>query len=302
MRNFAHKNMLNRTMNTFNSTLPSKYGRPLTVLFLAMLAIGVDTSVPLHAATITRQDYTNMMVAKWTNMFGAVPFAEKHLFTCMHYVRPQPEEAFRPFTTEKMTERYSLQLEHRLGEFFKPVFHTAVRGLKPSKYYLNDGRKEPSLLRYDFELEGCRVVMVENFNVFFLTITPADFSSARPANSQVVAGLIHRWINVRDASQGEAAQKFGLGTQLRLGDVFTNRLQPEPQLMGSGRDHVVGFISKEGICLVVFKAQEERAAAGLPVNYNWVNQQIFEADGTTRMDHPKYFEQSRKTGEPAPAK
>jgi hypothetical protein len=30
------------------------------------------------------------------------------------------------------------------------------------------------------------------------------------------------------------------------------------------------------------------------VDFNWANRQIFEADGTTRFDHPKYFEQAPK--------
>jgi hypothetical protein len=176
--------------------------------------------------------------------------------------------------------------------------HDILVGLKPSKYYLNRGRNEPSLLRYEFEFEGQPVIMIENFNFFFFIVKPKAFSAEKPVSSQAVSDLISRWIKVRETNQVEVAQKFRLPSQLRVGDVFTNRSHPQLAMIKGGQDHVIGFISKEGICLMVPKAQKGRAAAGFHVDYNWVNRQIFEADGTTRMDHPKYFREASKVEEP----
>lgn len=252
----------------------------------------------LRAAILTREEYTNAVVAKWTTMFGSVPFTQKHLYRCIHYVRPQPEAAFRPLTNEILSVPYKLDFRDWIGNLFKPPLHDALKDLKPTSYYLNEGRSEPSLFRYEFELEGYRVTLVENFTTFLLTIRPSGFVTNASLNRSLVSDVLHRWINVRQTSRVDVAQSFKLPLQIRTGDVFTNGEDSEPWRMRSGRDHVVGFLSKEGICLIVFKVQEVRAAMGLPTNYNWVNEQMFEADGTTRMDHPKYFDQRPKAEDP----
>ena len=244
----------------------------------------------VHAAT--PQEITNNLVNKWQTILGPVSFAEANLFSAMTCVQPQPVEAFRPFTTERMSEPYRLDFRSWLNELFTLKLRDTLKGLKPSKYYLNQGRNEPSLLLYEFEFEGQSVMMLENFNFFLFIVKTNDFSVGKLVSREAVSDLIFKWLNVRQTNQIDIAQAFRLPSQLRIGDVFTNRSQPHLALIRGGQDHVIGFISKEGICLMVPKAQEGRAAMGFHVDFNWVNRQMFEADGTTRMDHPKYFPES----------
>jgi len=260
----------------------------------ALITVQDDESLPpLYAPITAKGESREALVAKWTGLFGPVPFDEEHLFSAMSYVQPQPDGAFQHFTTETTTRPHKLELPIWAGEFFKAPFADFLMRLSPSKYYLNHGRIEPSLLRYEFVVDRRIVVMLENYNFFFFIVKPATFSASKPVSSDDVSDLIFKWIQVKGTNRADVAQRFGLPKQLRVGDVFTNRSQPHLHRIQGGQDHVIGFISTQGICLMVPKAQAGRQAAGFNVDYNWANRQIFEADATTRMDHPKYFKPER---------
>jgi len=286
MRNFVPNRVIKHNINmNFPTRFRSRHliSRSVVSRLVLLAAISVATHPGTFAAT--PQETTNSLVTKWTTMFGAVSFAEERLFAAMNYVHPQPDDAFRLFTTERMSKRYQFDLSIWLDELFTPAFATAVADLRPSKYYLNGGKPEPSLLRYEFKMDGHDIVMVENFNVFFLVVKPPNFSPQVPLNNRAVSEVISKWIKVRAAtSQVDVVQRFKLTEQLRVGDVFTNRSQPDVGFIRSGRDHVIGFVSQQGICLMVFKAQENRSAAGFPADFNWLNRLLLQSDGMTPVD------------------
>jgi hypothetical protein len=80
---------------------------------------------------------------------------------------------------------------------------------------------------------------------------------------------------------------FRLPEHLKVGEVFTNRDRPEVAPIGSWEDHVIGFVSKQGICLMLFKADGGRAAPGLVPDFDWLNKGLLKEDGKTSAHPPR---------------
>lgn len=264
---------------------------------LILLAVAVASgplakvSLGAEAASSERQRKIDNIVAKWQGMYGPVDFGEKLLFECMVYLHPQPRTSFRAFGTSNLSRTITRLHQHWLERIFSGRFYESLKDLAPSGYYLNEGRTEASLLLYELVFEGKSVTVIENFNTFFVTVKPKDHISGQDVGKEAIARLLLTWTKLDYISMSEVAEGFRLSENLKFGDVFTNRTQPRISRIGDWKDHIVGFVSKEGICLMLFKADGRRAQLGFPYDFDWLNKGLYKKDGKTLLDPPRRINQ-----------
>lgn len=241
-------------------------------------------------------------VQNWKSQFGPVDFAEPKMFRCMVYVQPQPKAAFTQLTTEKVSKRIPITLEIWAQEFFKGPLKEFVENWKPSRYYLNQGRLEPSLLMYEGSFEGYALTMLENYNVLFFTIAATNRSPSPGFAGREVLSILTNWLNIPDQSIDQFARRLSLPDSLSVGQVFTNRKQPEVGRIRDWRDYIIGFQSTEGLCLMLFKAQAGRASGSFPHDFNWLNKGLFQSNQTTLVDPPRNERWNNPSGAGRPVK
>lgn len=260
----------------------------LTIILLIIISIyKFLPSAAAEAEKNSRNTAINSFVKKWQDIYGTVDFKEQHLFQCMVYLHPQPMKYFKNFSTHKLSSEINWNHNYWMKKIFKGQFYKAVEELKPSKFYLNEGRTEPSLLLYELTFEDYIVKIVENYNLFFLTVDHKDYRSKKGISKQKVAQLLYSWINVPYCSADEVIEKFDLPDRLKEGDVFTNRSQPRIGMIRGWQDYVIGFISKENnICMMLFKAAAGRAQMGFLYDFNWLNKGLYKEDGKTLVGPP----------------
>jgi hypothetical protein len=233
------------------------------------------------------QPQIDRAVKKWQEMFGPVNFREETLFESMLYVHPQPKRSFQDFRNEQLSAEVIWGREHWLDRIFKGSFHATLRDLRPSKYYVNEGRTETSLLYLEVEFGDSTVAIEENYNAFFLNIAPKNYNVQSGIGRDQLVRLLSEWIRLKYTSPAEIIKAFRFPERLTLGDVFTNSDRSRVGLINAWEDLVVGFIAKEGICIILFKADGERAQFGFPSDFNWLNRGLFRSDGKTLVDPPR---------------
>jgi hypothetical protein len=279
-----------------------QFSRGLLLVALVVLgntAAAADANWSDSLAFTEDQAVIDRAVQKWRSQFGPVDFAEQKMFRCMVYLQPQPKSAFTPFTTEKRSEKLQLELQVWVRYVFKGPFNGFVSQWTPSRYYLNQGRLEPSLLMYEGSFDRYSITMLENYNVFFFTIAQTNRAPSTGFAGQEVASILTNWLSITNQ---QVARDFSLPDSVVLGQVFTNRKQPEVGKIRDWRDYIVGFQSTEGLCLMIFKAHAERASGSFPYDFNWLNKGLFQSNQTTLVDPPRNEQLNNPFGVGRPVK
>lgn len=282
----------------------------------------------------TNQQKASRAIAKWQEMFGPIDLSKNDMFNCLISVHPQPKSAFLSFRVEQLSPGIVDHHQNWLVKHFKGPFFTALSNLPPSKYYMNEGRVEPSLLLYELEFSGNSVCIIESYQGFLLWIKPPDFDASVGIAPQFVGQVLFEWINLKKPAWGESnapganltvigqglqvdpdrsfweedmenwyrptpdrftvpyasideiLRTFKLPQRLKMGDVFTNRTRTIVASTRSWHEYVIGFVVKDGLCLLIDKSVE-RTDMDFSYDYNWLNKGLFQADGKTLVDPPK---------------
>ncbi len=233
------------------------------------------------------QPQIDRIVKKWQEMFGPVNFRDETLFQSLLYVHPRPKQSFRDFRGEQLSREITRDHEHWRDRIFKGPFHAALMDVKPSKYYVNEGRTETSLLFSEVKFGESTVSIQESYNALFVNIAFNDYDVESGIGRDRLAHLLSAWIRLKYNSPEEVMKGFNLPEQLKLGTIFTNRDRPRVAEINAWEDYVVGFVTKHGICLILFKADGQRAQFGFPSDFDWLNRGLFKSDGVTLVDPPR---------------
>lgn len=114
--------------------------------------------------------------------------------------------------------------------------------------------------------------MYEDFNGILLEVKPKGVDIGRGISATELAEVI---------------AAFTLPPVVPYGHVFSNAGSLSVQHIYGWKDHIVGFISKDVICIMCFKAVEGRAAVGFHYDNEWLNRGLLQADGKTQVAPPK---------------
>lgn len=260
----------------------------------------------------------------WETILGLKDFEQEERKHYLVAARPQPKKAFHRFQQERLSGGIKGHHQHWLWKHFKGPFYAALSNLPPSRYYLNEGRTEPSLLLYELKFEGCVVFISENFSSFFLCVQPPEFNKKEGVDSWWLGKILHEWVRLNQwkppppeppnelpdllgtvrwgsidersleerysvpyGSVDEILRPFKVPARLKLGDWFSNSTSSRARHMGNWLTDVTGFVSRHGICLVLFKRDPTGPRMDFPHDFNWLNKGLFKADGKTLVDPPK---------------
>lgn len=273
----------------------------LTLATLCRVATAADLNWSNSLAFTEDQTVINRAVQKWRIQFGTVDFAEQKMFRCMVYLQPQPKAAFTRFTTEVVSKTVQMDYASWARYLFKSPFQEFAIEWKPSRYYLNQGRLETSLLMYEGVFDGYALTMIENYNVLFFTIARTNGTPSLTFSGREVATILTNWLNVTNRIE-QFIHDFSLPDSLLPGQIFTNRKQPEIGLIRDWRDYIIGFQSTEGLCLMIFKSQSPRMSASFPYDFNWLNKGLFQSNKITLVDPPRNEQLNNPYGVGRPVK
>jgi len=226
------------------------------------------------------------LVEKWQGMYGPVDFAEHHLFQCMLYIHPQPKNAFIVFESQRLSDEIRRNHRHWLDKMFKGSLYECMKNIEPSKFYVNEGRVEPSLLLFELEIDKHTVTIMENYNVFFLIFRPIEYDMKNGMKNQQIAEILLEWIRLPYIAKDDVINGFRLQRHVRIGEQITNRTQPRISIIRDWKDYIIGFVSIQGICVALFKADGARSQLGFPYDFDWLNKGLYEQNGIKLLDPP----------------
>jgi hypothetical protein len=222
-------------------------------------------------------------VKKWKKMFGeSIDFAARGLYECMSYVHPQPD-ALMVDMDDKRVRGTSIEATTRI--YLKPPCRLKKRD--PDKYYLRKSDDEPSLLYYEWRKSKYVFRMYQSGNGMLLRIKPKGYDPRKPLTAKALTAVLYDVINMKYPSADKIADAFKLPETLPLGTVFTNAKMVNVYIVGNWEQHVVGFLSKEDICVMCFFSTANRMAFFFDFYPNWLDGDIFEKDGKTPVNPRK---------------
>ena len=307
-----------------------KCERAVHVLTLCMFVF--QAICPLSSATAeipnheTREQKTLRFVQKWQEVFGPVDFAQEETWDWMIAVHPQPPATFAIFADEKLSENITDHHQLWLQKVLKGKFLATLTNLPPSKFYLNQGRVESSLLYYQLEFENNIVFIQESYKALLLTIKPSGFDPRFGIEGKFLGRILFEWVNLNKLrpdppaisprppnasgqvelgsvdvvnpftvpydSAAELLEAFKLPPQLKVGETFGNSFErsayPPLANLHYWQSYVVGFVGTNGVSLFLFKADRPGdPRIGFPHDFNWLNKGLFRADGKTLVDPPR---------------
>ena len=226
------------------------------------------------------------LFANWKEQFGPVQFERTEVFTGLRYLHPQPYAKYTLFTDEVLSQEASNHHSLWLTRFSSPRVAPIVQKAKPFAYLMSHDGKTPSLVQYRMEVDHRRIVTVENANVLFLQIQVRQ-EPAGQADGMEVAELLFDWLSIGYQSAKALKEKMSIPDRLRHGDSFTNAPGSRVELIGDWRNTIVGFLAPDALCILLFKADGQRAQHGFPPDCGWLNRNLFRADGKTWVDPPR---------------
>ena len=290
----------------------------LQVLAL-VLGIILRSPVAFGADTPENQKRIEKCVTNWQAQFGPVDFTSKERWNWMISVHPQPVISFKVFDGEILSPSITGDHQAWIQRFFKGSFLNALTNLGPSKYYVNQGRTESSLLYYELEFEGNSISIQESYEAFLMTIKPRGFDAVKGIDRAILGQMLFDWVRLNKrqppppevsflpgsgireaeegnpftipyASPGELLDSLKLPAQLKVGDTFSNWTNAPENItlyLNYWQAYVVGFVGSNGVSLIVFKADYGGPRIGRIYDFNWLNKGLFQADGKTLVDPPK---------------
>lgn len=222
---------------------------------------------------------------KWRGIFGNVDFSDRMLFQRMVYLHPQQRNRFRKFENEILSKSIQTNHDQWVNRFFKGDLLRNIKGARPIGYYLNERRKEPSLLLFEVEFNNRKISLVENYNLVFLTVKPKNIETVKSISEEEVNLILTDWTNITVGREEDALKDFSLPEVLNNGYVFANNGGRRIQRIQDWRDDIVGFVTNRGICFMLFKIDPKaiRAERGLSYDFNWLNKGLFKEDGKTLL-------------------
>lgn len=301
--------------------MKTKAWHPVQVLAL-LVGILLRCAVAFAADTPENQKRIEKCVTNWQAQFGPVDFNSKERWNWMISVHPQPVSSFKAFDDEILSPGITGDHHTWVRRFFKGTFLNALTNLGPSKYYVNQGRTESSLLYCELEFEGNTISIQESYEAFLMTVKPRAFDASKGIDRATVGRMLFDWVRLNKrqppiratfgvpgsanffsqemdeenpftipyASQAELADSFKLPPQLKVGDTFSNWTNAPENItlyLNYWQAYVVGFVGTNGVSLMLFKAEYAGPRIGRIYDFNWLNKGLFRGDGKTLVDPPK---------------
>ena len=81
--------------------------------------------------------------------------------------------------------------------FFQRDFHTQLKKTQPSRYYLNEGREEASLLMYELQFKNRSITILESYNMMFLMVKPNGYQANNGVDKMDVLRLLLDWTKIQ---------------------------------------------------------------------------------------------------------
>ncbi len=303
-------------------TLSGASGEPALLLGIILeyqTAFGADTPDYLKRV--------EALVTNWQAQFGPIDFSTKQRLNWMLSVQPQPLSSFKAFDGEVLSPSITRHHQMWIRLIFKGTFLNALTNLGPSKYYLNEGRTESSLLYYELEFDGNRVSIQASYEAFLMTFRPRHFDATKGIDRETIGQVLFEWVNLNKrrppipqtiripgstnlisgdtdegdpftipyTSLGELLDSFKLPPQLKVGDTFSNWTNAPPDIthyLNYWPAYVVGFVGSNGISVILFKTYYGGPRIGRLYDRNWLKKGLFQADGKTLIDPPKHRERN----------
>lgn len=243
----------------------------------------------------------NDLIRKWSQLFGPVNFSYDpngcipFLYIC--YIHPQQEEVFQDIRNKRLSGTLFVDVHN---QFFKKgiVPEAAV----PKKYYLprktgtdafwsqqSSLGQESGLVWWEWAYKSYSFRMLENGSGVLVRIQPKGMNMQTGIAGSELARILYEIFDLRYEAPDLLKAGFRFADRMEIGDVFSNT---DRWIAGSGNwyQYVVGFISKEDICVICLKSFVERQVPAFLYRPTWLGEGLLECDGRTLV----------ATGQPAP--
>jgi len=127
--------------------------------------------------------------------------------------------------------------------------------------------------------------MIENSNGILLRITPSEYDASTGLTADRLATTLLEIYRLPYASAEELISAFHLPESLSVGTIFSNG-DPSKRLffLDDWKSYVVGFISKEDICVITFKTVP---GSYFRPNNAWLDKGLYKSDGETLVSTGK---------------
>jgi hypothetical protein len=223
------------------------------------------------------------LVKKWQNIFSPkVDFSNDLLFQPMVYIGPQQDAELSSFGNKKLGSGLVNQRTFWLNRFFNDPIIPIADSFVPQKYYLSK-KGEASVLYYQWRYQHYSFTMYESYNGLLLRIKNDSFASFPRLSRKQLSGVLLSILKIKNISMDSISNAFKLPVILTDGNIFSNS-NNRIQLIRKWQDHIVGFVTEDDICILIFKSSEMRSEAGFTFDANWLNKELFESDGKTRVN------------------
>jgi hypothetical protein len=220
------------------------------------------------------------LIKKWQNIFSPkVDFSNDLLFQPMVYIGPQQDAELSNFGNKKLGTGLVTQRNYWLNRFFNDPIIPLTDSFIPQKYYLSK-KGEASVLYYKWKYRRYSLTMYESYNGLLLRIKNDSMTGFPRISGKQLSGVLMSIFNIKNSSRDSIFKAFKLPVILTAGNVFSNSGN-KIQFIRKWQDHIVGFVTEDDICILIFKSSELRAEAGFTFDGYWLNNGLFESDGKT---------------------
>jgi hypothetical protein len=213
------------------------------------------------------------LLAKWKSLFGDVDFNHVVLGDAMVYIGPQPDDSLDTFEGKKLEGWVRDRSQEWLNQFFKRPFHVKLDTIMPKKYYL-PRKKEAGFLRYEWSRRRYHFTVYESYNGYLFNIRNDSIANFPQQSAKQFAALMTGLFNLRSQSEPSVLEEFDLRERIAPGLIFTNVKNVNAGLIRDWQDYLVGFITRDSICIICFKSTGMRAEAGLRYVSDWLGKAI----------------------------
>jgi hypothetical protein len=170
----------------------------------------------------------------------------------------------------------------------------------PSRYFLAKSQLLSDMLYWEWQVDNIQFRVLESNNGMILWIVPNDFDPQKGISGKECAETLLKTTRIKCKDTDELCERFKLPSILREGDVFTNidnfeklvnakiidfdyKEFPMPTDPEHWSKQLVGFISKDGICLILVHGQFPMQSFPTIPDYThrWLSGRILHKDTKT---------------------
>lgn len=206
----------------------------------------------------------------WKKYAGDIDFSGKFLFQRMLYLKPQPVEKFRKFENLQLSRSVALMHEMWLRRHFKGGLLKKLQNLRPSSYFLREGKYDESLLLYQTHFAGAEICLLENYTASLITFTPDGYDIAKGLNKEYLKQILSDWLNLDDHT--DSLEKLLRHQVYGRGIIFANKTGDSHVLPMTGwQDDITCFLTERGVSFLLFKVSPERAGMNIPADPGWLD-------------------------------